>query len=128
MKYNIIQDHTECLECGQELFGRADKKFCSNYCKNKYHNKEYSARRKIQGRVQRILASNYSLLETLIASGGKTFSLSDLEVMGFRPFFITGHGGGEKREECWCYDIVYNKTPTTIYNIRHAEKMMGGAK
>ena len=28
-----------CLECGDKLFGRIDKKFCSDACRNAYNNK-----------------------------------------------------------------------------------------
>ena len=28
-----------CLECGEKITGRSDKKFCSDYCRNAHHNK-----------------------------------------------------------------------------------------
>ena len=27
-----------CLECGDKLVGRSDKKFCSDYCRNAHNN------------------------------------------------------------------------------------------
>ena len=32
-------EHRECLECGEPLKGRVDKKFCSDYCRNSHNNK-----------------------------------------------------------------------------------------
>ena len=29
----------QCLECDNEIKGRIDKKFCSDYCRNAYNNK-----------------------------------------------------------------------------------------
>ena len=28
-----------CLNCGEEINGRVDKKFCCDYCRNHYNNK-----------------------------------------------------------------------------------------
>ncbi|HRZ33187.1 MAG TPA: DUF2116 family Zn-ribbon domain-containing protein, partial [Flavobacterium sp.] len=28
-----------CLECGEKIIGREDKKFCSDGCRNSYNNK-----------------------------------------------------------------------------------------
>jgi len=28
-----------CLECGEPLIGRSDKKFCDDQCRNAYNNK-----------------------------------------------------------------------------------------
>ena len=28
-----------CLECGEKIVGREDKKFCSDSCRNAYNNK-----------------------------------------------------------------------------------------
>ena len=28
-----------CLECGEQIQGRSDKKFCSDYCRNSHNNK-----------------------------------------------------------------------------------------
>jgi len=29
----------KCLECGEPIKGRSDKKFCGDYCRNVYNNK-----------------------------------------------------------------------------------------
>ena len=34
-----MSEKKQCLECGNELMGRIDKKFCSDGCRNAYHNK-----------------------------------------------------------------------------------------
>ena len=31
-----------CLECGEPILGRSDKKFCSDLCRNAYNNKANS--------------------------------------------------------------------------------------
>ena len=29
-----------CLECGEKIIGRSDKKFCNDACRNSYNNKQ----------------------------------------------------------------------------------------
>lgn len=31
-----------CINCGEILNGRADKKFCDNHCRNQYNNQKNS--------------------------------------------------------------------------------------
>lgn len=55
----------QCLECGSELFGRVDKKFCSDYCRNAYNNKKNRDSRNIVRNTNNLLRKNYRILESL---------------------------------------------------------------
>jgi predicted nucleic acid-binding Zn ribbon protein len=55
----------QCLECGQELFGRIDKKFCSDYCRNSYNNKLNRSTKNLIRNTNNLLRKNYRILEKL---------------------------------------------------------------
>ena len=54
-----------CLECGQEVLGRVDKKFCSDYCRNSYNNKKNRDTKNIIRNTNNLLRKNYRILEKL---------------------------------------------------------------
>jgi len=55
----------QCLECGQELFGRIDKKFCSDHCRNAYNNKINRSTKNLIRNTNNLLRKNYRILEKL---------------------------------------------------------------
>ena len=61
-----------CLECGKSLKGRIDKKFCDDYCRNAYNNKQNSDHNNYVRNVNNILRKNRRLLEDNIAKGEET--------------------------------------------------------
>lgn len=54
-----------CLECGELVKGRADKKFCSGYCRNAYNNRLNKDRRNLIRNINNRLRKNYRVLEQL---------------------------------------------------------------
>ncbi len=55
-----------CLECGKPLRGRADKKFCDDYCRNAYNNKIKSEDNTYIRQVNLLLKKNRRVLEELL--------------------------------------------------------------
>ena len=45
----------QCLECGEPLQGRVDKRFCGDYCRNTYHNRSNRGASAIIRQVNRVL-------------------------------------------------------------------------
>jgi len=60
-----------CLECGERIQGRSDKKFCSDYCRNSYNNKVNKDSKNLIRNTNNRLRRNYKIL-TELNSGGKT--------------------------------------------------------
>ena len=54
-----------CPECGDKLIGRADKKYCSDACKNAHNNSNNRDSKNIVRRVNNRLRKNYRILEEL---------------------------------------------------------------
>ena len=107
-----------CLECGDEIrYGRSDKKFCCDACKNRYHNRQAHDSRQFRQMVHSILDRNYLILDSLRRTTLKNIPLSDLERMGFRLDFFTSCGLPSKRESYMCYDIRYHVTDGVVTSI-----------
>ena len=69
----------KCLECYEQLKGRADQKFCNDQCRSAYNNRQLVDSNKVIRAINRILKKNYSILSTLNPDGKATVHLSDLQ-------------------------------------------------
>ena len=58
-----------CLECGERIQGRSDKKFCSDYCRNSYNNKVNIESKNLIRNTNNHLKKNYKILSELNKSG-----------------------------------------------------------
>ena len=61
-----MEEVKKCLECGTELFGRVDKKFCSDQCRNTYNNRFHADSNTYIRRVNYLLRKNRRIMEELI--------------------------------------------------------------
>ena len=59
----------KCLECERPVFGRVDKKFCSDGCRNTYNNKNKSVATNYIRNVNNLLAKNRRILLAFNPSG-----------------------------------------------------------
>jgi predicted 2-oxoglutarate/Fe(II)-dependent dioxygenase YbiX len=59
-----------CLECGKSVKGRADKKFCDDYCRNAYNNRQNSEQNNFVRNVNNSLKKNRRVLEGALPEGG----------------------------------------------------------
>lgn len=55
----------ECLECGDKIIGRTDKKFCSDACRNSYNNTINKDSKNLIRNTNNRLRKNYRILESL---------------------------------------------------------------
>ena len=113
-----MKERKKCLECGKEIYGRPDKKFCSEHCKNHYHNHHGHQSSRLRYRIINNLEKNHHLLEGLLKLGITSISLSDAMALGFKPSHITGCIKRAKYNELRCFDICYRQTSEFITNIR----------
>ena len=54
-----------CPECGERIIGRADKKFCSDACRNSYNNALNKDTKNLVRNINNRLRKNYRILESL---------------------------------------------------------------
>ena len=78
-----------CLECGETLKGRIDKKFCDDYCRNAYNNKLNRATNKLVRNVNNQLKRNYRILSELNPNNKTKTSRTKLLERGFDFEYFT---------------------------------------
>lgn len=79
-----------CLNCGAEIKGRRDKKYCDNQCKAEYHNRHKSFGELYIQNTQRITRHNRKILRTLSPEGKATVRRDVLDQMGYDYRYFSG--------------------------------------
>ncbi len=98
----------KCLECYEQLRGRADQKFCNDQCRSAYNNRQLIDSNKVIRSVNRLLKKNYSILTTLNPEGKTTVLLNDLQKKGYRfDYFTCTYLARNSRIYYFCYDMGY---------------------
>jgi hypothetical protein len=102
-----LQDKT-CLECLEPLKGRADKKFCSDFCRTAYNNRRNGGGNNYMKNVNNILRRNRRILTELNPDGKKRVSIDKLKARGFDfNYFTNTYKTKEGAEYHYCYDQGY---------------------
>ncbi|MET3732740.1 hypothetical protein [Moheibacter stercoris] len=98
-----------CLECGDKIIGRSDKKFCNDGCRNTYNNKLNRDSSALMKTIHKKLRNNYKILADLKFVDGKIKIKQDkITSEGFDYDYFTQvksyKNGAEYR---FLYDIGY---------------------
>jgi len=78
-----------CLDCGQALLGRADKKFCNDQCRNNYNNRLNSDSAALVKSINNHLKKNRRILAELNPDGKVNVHKDKLVKLGFSFSYIT---------------------------------------
>ena len=78
-----------CLECGDKIVGREDKKFCSDGCRNAYNNKMNKDHTNLMRNINNKLRKNYRVLSELNPEGKTKTTKNKLISKGFDFDLIT---------------------------------------
>ena len=92
-----------CLECGEKIVGREDKKFCSDGCRNAYNNKINKDSTNYMRNINNKLRKNYRVLSQLNVEGKAKATKSKLLSKGFDFDFMT--------------NVLHTKSGNTYYFI-----------
>jgi hypothetical protein len=79
----------ECLECGEKIVGRIDKKFCSDACRNSYNNTINKDSKNLIRNTNNRLRKNYRILEDLNPEQKTKMSRAKLIEKGFDFNYFT---------------------------------------
>ncbi len=98
-----------CLECGDKIIGRIDKKFCNDSCRNTYNNRHNRDSTNLMRTIHRKLRNNYQIISKLNFKEGKAKTTRDnLTKDGFDFDYFTNmkvyKNGAEYR---FLYNIGY---------------------
>lgn len=111
-----------CLECQQVLKGRKDQKFCSDYCRNTFNNRQNEDANNYVRRINNILRKNRRILEKLNPNGKKTVDAISLAEEGFNFHYFTNIYTTQKGAQYFfCYDQGYIKIENDQYMLVHKQ-------
>lgn len=79
-----------CLECGEIIKGRQDKKFCSDSCRNAYNNRQNKTVNNLMRNLNRTLSKNRRILAELNPNGKAKTTRDVLVGKGFDFNHFTG--------------------------------------
>ncbi|MCX7745138.1 MAG: hypothetical protein N2167_11295 [Flavobacteriales bacterium] len=98
----------KCLDCGEVLFGRADKKFCSDACRNNYNNRLNSDINNLVRNINNALRKNRRIIEQLAPAGKAKVHRDKLTAAGFNFNYHT-HTYTTKNGNTYvfCYEYGY---------------------
>lgn len=105
-----MDSSSHCQECQKPLRGRADKKFCDDYCRNAFNNRQNSANTNLIRNVNNALRKNRRLLEGMVKEGEEMAKCPRRTLMdsGF-DFLYHTHQYVNKKGNVYtfCYDFGY---------------------
>lgn len=97
----------ENLNCSNPIEGRADRKFCSVYCKTDFHyqKRKQSDKAYFKKTIDEVIRRNRKILHEYNLAGKTTVRKTELLNKGFNPRFIT-HWWKKSNNETYlfCYD------------------------
>ncbi|WP_247233151.1 hypothetical protein [Telluribacter sp. SYSU D00476] len=107
-----------CLECETPIAGRADKKFCSDMCRNSYNNRLNSDSYNVVRNINNQLRRNRRILEEICQDDKAKTTKSNLITRGFDFSFITSLRTTQKGNIYhFVYDYGYLELENDIYLI-----------
>ena len=119
--YKLLKEDEDrhCLECGEPLYGRTDKRFCNTSCRSKYHGQIRRWHNTLYSNTLEALEQNHAILEHMSRLHLTGCSLSELSEMGFKPDFVTHRVEKKgKHLEYRCFDFIYNMSDNKLFNLR----------
>jgi len=118
-----MQNETKtCLQCGKTLRGRADKKFCDDYCRNNYNNQLKANTNNYVRNINNALGKNRRILEEVLQPNEQMHKTTKQKLLhaGFQFKYIT-HTYTNKKGNTYffCYDYGYLPLENDWYLIVH---------
>ena len=95
----------QCPECGDNIKGRSDKKFCSDQCRNAYNNRLNSDTYNYMRKVNNILRKNRRILAELNPHGKTKTTRTRLKREGFNfQYFTNIYQTKQGKVYYFCYE------------------------
>jgi len=121
----MTQEPKTCLQCGKILKGRADKKFCDDYCRSNYNNQLKSCENNYVRNINNTLGKNRHILEELLPGSEEMRKITREKLLfqGFSFRYIT-HTYINKKGNIYffCYDYGYLPLENNWYLIVRRRK------
>lgn len=107
-----------CIECKEEMMGRADKKFCSDQCRTTYNNKLNSDATNFVRNINNILRKNRRILAELNPHGKAKVHRDKLMERGFKfSYFTNVYTTKAGNSYYFCYEYGYLELDNDFYTL-----------
>lgn len=118
---NISAVERKCLDCGDTLRGRSDKKFCSDQCRNNYNNKLNRDSNNFVRNVHGLLRKNRRILSDLVAEGKTVIHKDALYALGYNfSFFTHIVESKEGTKFQYCFDYGFSERDEEFVELRQS--------
>ena len=110
ISFKIKSIERKCEECKQPLKGRKDQKFCSDYCRNTFNNRQNEQNNTYIRKVNGILKRNRRILSTFFNKNETQKEIYELAELGFNfRYFTHSYKDSKGVPFYFCYDLGYSK-------------------
>ncbi len=105
-----------CPECGEPIKGRADKKFCSDLCRNAFNNKLNADTTNHVRNINNILRRNRRIIEEMTPEGKASVHKNKLVDKGFDfGYFTSTYKNKNGDTYYFCYEFGYLPIKNDFY-------------
>lgn len=118
-----------CEDCGKEIKGRSDKRFCDDTCRNNFNRKKRQAEwvsiSEEALEIIRTIKRNYQLLKTSdLPEGTMTYQpVNDLLNKGFNPNYFTSTKEIDGDLYHFCFEQGFRISDGQIFVIERKEQI-----
>ena len=116
-----------CLECGDPILGRSDKKFCGDQCRNAFNNRLNSDSNNLVRNINNQLRKNRRIMAELNPEGKTKVNKEQLLSLGFNFKFSTHTYTTQKGTTYYfCYDHGYLQLDDVVFVLVIDKKLAEG--
>src|SRR5512133_2062865 len=109
----------KCLDCGDVIHGRTDKKFCSDQCRNNYNNRLNRDSNNFVRNVHGLLRKNRRILSDLCAEGKTRVHKDALFALGYNfSFFTHIIETSQGNMYHYCFEYGYTETGEDFLELK----------
>lgn len=118
-------EEKKCLECGKPVYGRRDKKFCDDQCRNAHNNRQNSDSNNYVRNVHGLLRKNRRILQELNPEGKSKTTRSKMIEKGFDFTYHTStYTTKAGATYFFCYEYGYLALENEIYVLVKKQESM----
>lgn len=108
----------KCIECGEDIIGRQDKRFCSDQCRSSHNNRLNSDVTNFIRNINNILRKNRRILAKLNPDGKAKIHKDKLLEAGFKfSYFTNEYVTKSGNVYHFCYDQGYLPLDNDFYAL-----------
>lgn len=108
----------QCLDCGANLRGRSDKKFCDDQCRSNFNNRAKAGIYSMMKPVNSILRKNHAILSRICPENKVRIKKDELLKNGFNPDYHTHlHETQNGHTYFFCYEYGFLRLEGDVFLV-----------